>query len=65
MVSTADERSRILAIYREMPGLRLSVEQASRLFGLEREPCAHILQALVAEGVLRPLDGYYIARGDS
>lgn len=64
MASTCDERTRIQSAYREMPGLRLSVEQASRLFGIEQGPCADLLRALADEGVLRPLDGAYYVRAE-
>lgn len=65
MPPTPDERLRILAAYREMPGLRLTIEQASRLCGVERGPCALTLQALVADGVLRAQGQYFLARGDA
>jgi hypothetical protein len=42
----------IRAEYLEMPGLRLTVSQAARLFNLERAHCAHLLDALVKAGVL-------------
>ena len=43
---------RILAEYRELPGLRLSVRQAARLWSLEPECCQATLDLLVAEGWL-------------
>jgi hypothetical protein len=43
---------RILAEYRELPGLRLSVRQAARLWSLELEYCQATLDLLVAEGSL-------------
>ena len=43
---------RIRAEYREMPGLRLTVLQAARLFSLDRTDCARTLQALVVDGAL-------------
>lgn len=49
-----------LAIYREMPGSRLTVEQASRLCGIQREPCATTLRALVADGLLRANGQFYL-----
>jgi hypothetical protein len=48
-----DARLYIVAAYREMPGLRLTVEQASRLFDLDHEPCEALLTALVADGLLQ------------
>ena len=44
---------RIHAEYREMPGLKLTLSQASRLFNLEPARCAEVLDALVNVGVLR------------
>ena len=39
--------------YLEMPELKLTVRQASRLFALHAEPCQQALDALVAGGFLR------------
>jgi hypothetical protein len=44
---------RIESEYREMPGLNLSVEQAQRLWGLDRETCLRVLTLLVTRRVLR------------
>lgn len=43
---------RILAEYRELPALRLSVRQAARLWSVEPEYCQQTLDLLVAEGWL-------------
>jgi hypothetical protein len=48
-----DLHLRIHAEYQEMPGLKLTLPQASRLFNLEPARCAQALDALVARGVLR------------
>jgi hypothetical protein len=55
MTTIADEdlHVRIHAEYREMPGLKLTLAQASRLFNLEPARCAEALGALVSGGVLR------------
>lgn len=45
-------RARIHAEYREMPGLRLTLPQAARLFDLELTHCARVLDALVSAGLL-------------
>ena len=53
---TTDERDlhvRIHAEYQEMPGLKLTLAQAARLFNLEPARCARALEALVSGGVLR------------
>ena len=39
--------SRIRGEYLEMPGLRLTLEQAQRLYGVERTLCRSVLDALV------------------
>jgi hypothetical protein len=43
---------RIEAEFREMPGLRLTLPQAARLFNIERNRCDEILHALVRAGRL-------------
>lgn len=48
-----DVHARIHAEYEEMPGLKLTLAQASRLFNLEPVRCAQALDALVANGLLR------------
>ncbi len=44
---------RIRAEYLEMPGLRLTLEQAQRLCGVERALCKSVLDALVDAKFLR------------
>jgi hypothetical protein len=44
--------ARICAEYHEMPGLRLTVSQAARLFNLELADCARLPDALVKNGSL-------------
>lgn len=57
---------RVLAEYREMPGLRLSARQAARLWGLEQRDCEDLLQALVSEGRLaRSARGEYCSCADA
>ncbi len=43
---------RIRAEYEEMPGLRLSVRQAARLFALDGSCCGRLLDECVREGWL-------------
>ena len=43
---------RIRAEYLEMPGMRLTVTQAARLFNLDLTDCARVLDALVTDGAL-------------
>ena len=54
MMTTTDPalHARIRAEYQEMPGMRLTLPQAARLFDLEREQCAEVLAALVTDGTL-------------
>lgn len=52
---------RIRGEYREMPGLRLTISQAGRLWHLEARRCQAILNALVDAGFLRRThDGAFI-----
>ena len=44
--------NRIRAEYLEMPGLRLTLAQAQRLYGVERALCEMVLAALVDEQFL-------------
>ena len=46
-------RVRVRGEFDEMPGMCLLVEQAARLFGLDRTETEGILESLVAEGYLR------------
>jgi hypothetical protein len=51
--------TRVRAEYDEMPGLCLTARQAERLFGLDRDRCIDVLDALVDLGFLRRVpDGY-------
>jgi DNA-binding IclR family transcriptional regulator len=52
--------ARVLGSFREMPGLRLTLEQAARLMGLDTTSCRAVLDALVQLGQLRrlPSGGY-------
>jgi DNA-binding IclR family transcriptional regulator len=43
---------RVRGEYREMPGLRLTLAQAARLFNLNRADCQRVLQTLVTDGAL-------------
>ena len=53
---------RITVEYDEMPGLRLTVAQADRLFGLREDVCTRVLHALVDVAILRR-DGSYARDG--
>jgi len=45
--------ARVRGEYLEMPGLSLTLAQASRLFNLVATRCSRVLEALVRGGVLR------------
>lgn len=45
--------SRVREEFREMPGLRLTPAQATRLWGLEEDTCAAVIDRLVASEYLR------------
>ena len=44
--------TRVRGEYREMPGLRLTIPQAARLFNLDHAHCVKVLDKLVTEGEL-------------
>jgi hypothetical protein len=57
---------RIQGEYVEMPGLRLTAAQAQRLWGLEREACAALLEDLVsAHFLVQTRDGVFVRREDA
>jgi len=45
--------NRIRGEYMEMPGLRLSLAQAQRLWGMDAESCTIVLQLLIDASFLR------------
>ena len=53
---------RIVAEFHDMPGLVLSVKQASRFLGVDEAACARILGSLSQEGVLRRSPSEYYSR---
>ncbi len=56
---------RARAEFLEMPGLRLTSQQAQRLWGLDDETCAGLLNTLVNVKFLsRRSDGRYVRRTD-
>jgi hypothetical protein len=55
---------RLRAEYREMPGMRLKLEQVQRLCGIEQPLCKLALEALVEAKFLRlGSDGTYVLFG--
>jgi len=53
---------RVRGEFLEMPGLRLTFQQARRLWGLDEETCACLLEALVVSGFLVHGDDEQYAR---
>ena len=55
--------TRVRGEYCEMPGLRLTVSQACRLWHVDASTCEMLFEQLVREGVLYKTDaGAYIAQ---
>lgn len=48
---------RVRGEYREMPGMRLTIEQAMRLWNIDRQTCANVFNSLVASHFLE-IDGF-------
>jgi hypothetical protein len=55
---------RVRAEFLEMPGLRLTLPQASRLWGLEHATCELVIETLVRGNFLRRAGGL-VARTES
>jgi len=53
---------RIVGEFQDMPGLVLSLKQASRLLGVDEAACGRILAALTKAGVLRQNANDYYSR---
>jgi hypothetical protein len=48
---------RVRGEYREMPGMRLTIDQAMRLWNIDRQTCAAVSNTLVASHFLE-MDGF-------
>ena len=57
--------SRVRAEFIEMPGLRLTLPQASRLWGLEPSACRDVIEVLVRSAFLRWTAAGAVARVES
>ena len=56
---------RIRGEYREMPGLKLTVAQAARLWHLDQPSIERLLDVLVADGLLRRTTaGAYLVKAE-
>jgi hypothetical protein len=53
---------RITAEFRELPGMVLTLKQASRFLGVDEAACERILTTLTTAGVLRRTDSQMYAR---
>lgn len=53
---------RVRAEFDEMPGMSLTVPQASRLFGLEEEVCQAVVDQLVSDDYLRRSESGAVSR---
>lgn len=57
--------NRVRGEFLEMPGLRLTIRQAARLWGLELAACEHVIEVLVQSAFLQRTAGGMVARIDS
>jgi hypothetical protein len=57
--------ARIHAEYSEMPGLRLTIAQAARLWNVDPQRCQQALESLTREGFLYRVRDSYIRRDPS
>ena len=68
MMKTVDDDeqlcARIQAEYREMPGLRLTLPQAARLFSIEPARCERVLSVLVEAGHLSTTGMAFVSSRD-
>lgn len=55
---------RVREEFREMPGLRLTPAQATRLWGLEQDVCRQIIDSLIAAAYLRWTAAGSVTRSD-
>jgi hypothetical protein len=55
---------RVRAEFVEMPGLTLTVRQASRLFGLDQKICHEVVNRLIDVDFLRWSSAGVVARGE-
>jgi hypothetical protein len=55
---------RVREEFKEMPGLTLTLAQASRLWGVESNICRALIESLVAASFLRWTAGGAVARVD-
>jgi hypothetical protein len=56
---------RVREEFREMPGLRLTPAQATRLWGVEHEMCVAVIDRLIAASFLRWTASGAVTRADA
>ncbi len=56
--------ARVRAEFEEMPGLTLTVPEASRLFGLDEDICRTIVERLVRSAYLRRMNNGSVTRAE-
>jgi hypothetical protein len=56
--------TRIISEYLEMPGLRLTMRQACRLWNVDAERCDCVLQSLLVSGFLKKSGDSYVRAHD-
>ena len=56
--------TRVREEFREMPGLRLTLAQAARLWGVEQATCRAVIEELVARSYLRWTTAGAVVRTD-
>ena len=54
--------NRVRSEFLEMPGLRLTIRQAARLWGLEAAACEHVIEVLVRSEFLRRIPDGMVTR---
>ncbi|MDE3156629.1 MAG: hypothetical protein KGN76_16125 [Acidobacteriota bacterium] len=62
---TSTPRQQIRSEFLEMPGLRLTVAQAARLWQLSPSECEHVLGEMVTTGFLRRSSSGQYSRRDT
>lgn len=60
-----DLATRVCAEFKDMPGVRLTLAQAVRLWSAERAECEAVLRDLTARGLLCRVGSTYLLRPDA
>lgn len=59
-----DLAARVRAEFEDMPGVRLTLAQAARLWSADRTECEAVLKELTARGLLCRVGSTYLLRAD-